>query len=686
LAALAFVAAALGLPVNTLSSYALLVIAALLIFNGPLAARGRNWLIAFAAVAVTTIVAPLVSSAPIEEGDNLFLPGNADSLLAKDLPADVYRFMQREFDKQYPQDKRCKPGSQGCWTDATVDRLYAFAADGVWQSPRYSRAVASIDFSDAVRLRLGFINDTRYNWYTTAPDVHRTDRDKRFWMGMHRWHLTMPWFVMVELPAADAGGRLCWRGDVLWPSAGGYEPIRHTTNDCRVLTADDTGRKIFGVAMRSDSLSMKLHRPFVVEARLFASCAIRFLAAIAVVMLLWRGRLRDATPAAALTSLALVVIVIIDASFIGGWRPMDGGDDGLFYTGIGRLILQHLLSGDVMAALQGGENVFYYGGPGLRYLRALEMLVFGDTNLAYLSLVLVSPIVVFGLFRRFLSREFGWRSALVFVAVPVGAIFGTTFFHYAEWAARGFADPAAHIMLLWGLWVVIGLQKDASPRPDVAAGGALLLALAIFIKPIVAPIAGIVLAGVGLAALAQRQWPLVLGLCIGFLPVLAMPLHNWYFGHVFVLLSSNTQVPEVYVMPPSAYLSALADLARLDFGGAHLQRAIAQIVAWLSEPSETIASIPFNLAAVACVLYVTMRGRDFDPWLRLIGAAVLAEYAADLIYVAAPRYFLSTWLLSALIVATFIERRGPVWMEKHGWPRAQRALERFLGHRAAEVA
>lgn len=685
LAALAFVAAALGLPDNALSSYALLVIAALLIFSGPLVARGRNWLIALAAVVVAGVTAPLVAPPPIAEGENIFLPGSG--VLAKQLPADVHRFMQAEFDKQYPPDKRCKPGSQGCWAGAAVERPYAFAADGVWQSPRYSRAVSSIDFSDAVWLRLGFINDARYNWYTIGPDVHRVDRDKRFWMGWRRWHLTMPWFVMVELPAADAGGRLCWRGDVMWPAAGKrYEPIRHTANDCRVLTADDAGAKIFGVAIRPDSLAMKLHRPFIVEARLFATCAIRFLAAIAVLVLLWRGRLRDAAPAAALIGLALAVIAIIDASFIGGWRPMDGGDDGLFYTGVGRLTLQHLLGGDVMAALQGGEDVFYYGGPGLRYLRALEMLMFGDTNLGYLSLVLALPIVVLGLFRRFLSRKFAWRSALIFVAVPVGAIFGTTFFNYAEWAARGFADPAAHIMLLWGLWVVIELQRDASPRADVAAGGALLLALAIFIKPIVAPIAGIVLVGAGLAALVQRQWPRVAGLCIGFLPVLAMPLHNLYFGHVFVLLSSNTQVPEVYVMPPSAYLSAFAELARFDFGGAHLHRAIAQIAAWLSEPSETMAAIPFNLAAVAIVLYVTLRGRDFDPWLRLIGAAVLVEYVVDLIYVAAPRYYLSMWLLSALIVAVFIERRGPLWLEKHGWPRAQRALERFLGHRTAQAS
>ena len=75
-------------------------------------------------------------------------------------------------------------------------------------------------------------------------------------------------------------------------------------------------------------------------------------------------------------------------------------------------------------------------------------------------------------------------------------------------------------------------------------------------------------------------------MCLGFLPVLLMPLHNWVFGHQFVLLSTNADLPSLYVMPPSAYGAALVDLLRLDFGGAALHRALAQIAAWLSEPSE----------------------------------------------------------------------------------------------------
>jgi hypothetical protein len=72
------------------------------------------------------------------------------------------------------------------------------------------------------------------------------------------------------------------------------------------------------------------------------------------------------------------------------------------------------------------------------------------------------------------------------------------------------------------------------------------------------------------------------------------------------------------------------------------------------------------VAAVAIVGYVTFRGRAFDPWLRLIGAAVLGEYAVDLVYAATPRYFFSMWLLTALVVATYLAplASGLAWRQK----------------------
>src|SRR3954453_11071696 len=246
---------------------------------------------------------------------------------------------------------------------------------------------------------------------------------------------------------------------------------------------------------------MTLHAPRGVQMRNALCALIAFAAALSAFALLVRPNLRKAWPVFALVASALVVIAIDDMSFIGGWRPMDGGDDGLFYTGVGRQILQHLVSGDIRSALIGGENVYYYGGPGLRYFRALEMIVFGDSNLGYLAIVLLLPIVAWRLFARFLSGSFAWRLALVFTLLPIGEIFGTSFFEYAKWAARGFADPVAHIFLIWGVLVLVGRNS----RSDPALGGGFLLALAVFVKPIVAPMAGIMLAGAWLFAVGRKE-------------------------------------------------------------------------------------------------------------------------------------------------------------------------------------
>ncbi|HEY6381755.1 MAG TPA: hypothetical protein VIY07_08120, partial [Pseudolabrys sp.] len=59
-----------------------------------------------------------------------------------------------------------------------------------------------------------------------------------------------------------------------------------------------------------------------------------------------------------------------------------------------------------------------------------------------------------------------------------------------------------------------------------------------------------------------------------------------------------------------------------------LERLATNMVAWLTGPSAlawhpyaplVVALIALHAVALAIVIYVTVRGRTFDPWLRLIG-------------------------------------------------------------------
>ena len=673
LAALALAVAGVGLPVNNAADYALLAVAAIVIFSGALRLQPRAWLGALAIVAVA-IAGHIVLAPPrIDEGHNVFLPGDPNGALERGLPADVYRHLAQEFDKEYPPAKWCAVGQGGCWRDTGFpNRAFAFSADGIFHRSDLSRSVTELDFSDPVWLRLGFINEMRYNW-SPESDVQRASRDRRIWMGLHRWHLTMPWFEMIRLPAAYAGGRLCWRGDVLWEGAAERFSVWRG-DGCRAIEPADAGRRVVGVAIKPESLAMRLEPPLPVRLKQLAHDLIALAAVAGLILMLVRFRPRQLILPSVLAILSVLVIAIDDASFLGGVRPFDGGDDGLFYDGVGRDILQKLLAGDVWGFFRGGEDVFYYGGPGLRYFRALEHIVFGDSYLGYLTLVLLLPFCVLALLRRFLPASWALALAIMFIAVPLGELFGTTFIDYAKWAARGFADPAAYIFFIAGLIPLLGSRATFAP----AFFGALLLAIGIAMKPIVAPAAAVFLGGAGLYALYLRQWPRIAGLCLGFLPVFSMALHNWIFGKALVLFSANAAHPLVLVMPPSAYAAAAQELLTFNFSGGNLRRALLQIPNWLSGPAESYWTVPLNAAGVAILIYVVLRGRRFDPWLRLIGAAALAQHAVALFYIATARYHFLTWFLTLLVVMAFLHEAGLPWLRRRYPLLSERVLHHHL--------
>jgi hypothetical protein len=665
-AALGLVVALTGLPVNNLFSYTLLTAATVIVFAGEVTSRLRPWIAAVMLCAGVLGLQAVASPPRIDEGHNVFLPRGSDNVFTSGLPPDVYRIMGAQFDALYPPAQRCNPSQAGCWQAQPMpDRTFAFSADGIFDGGPYSRRVSGIGFDDPVWLRLGFINDARYNWYAESDKLQRAQRDRRFWMGLHRWQVTMPYFVMYRFPAEFAGGQLCWRGDLVWEEGvDRFTPLSQSAWTCRVIEKQDVGRRIFGLGIKPGTLAIDLERPLSVALSALAMNGLiaGVIAASLGMLVRWRMR-ATLLPAIAIIA-GLSIIAIDDASFIGGVRPFDGGDDGLFYDGAARDILKSVIAGEWRAAVRGGEDIFYYGGPGFRYLRALEHVIFGESYLGYLSLVLLLPIVVFALFQRFVPRVWALACTIVFVAVPVGAFFGTSFFHYAKYASRGYADPAAAIFALCGTLFLAGLTgAGAGRRFAPAFGAAFLLALAIFLRPNLAPYVGVIGLGAGVAALLQHQWMRATGLATGIAPAAFMPWHNWFFGGEFVLFSKNSEHAQIFLMPPSSWMKAVGEIVTLDWGGAHIRAGIVQLANWLSGPSESYLAIPLGIAAVLIVIAVTLQ-RVYDPWLRLIAVATLAQHSIMLVYATTQRYHLFTWLMTFLIVTAWAHVTAMPWLRR----------------------
>src|SRR6185436_8149830 len=131
--------------------------------------------------------------------------------------------------------------------------------------------------------------------------------------------------------------------------------------------------------------------------------------------------------------------------------------------------------------------------------------------------------------------------------------------------------------------------------------------------------------------LCQRQFLRVAGLCLGFLPVLGMALHNWVYGGALVLFTATAAHPVLLATPPAAYLAAFGELAHLNLAGEHVTRALRQVGGWLSGPSESLAMVLFHAAAIVVLVRVAL-WRRAEPWLRLAAVATLVQQVVGLFY------------------------------------------------------
>ena len=148
----------------------------------------------------------------------------------------------------------------------------------------------------------------------------------------------------------------------------------------------------------------------------------------------------------------------------------------------------------------------------------------------------------------------------------------------------------------------------------------------------------------------------------------------------------NPAAPRIDIFYVNGVTTTL-DEARVNAGKLEqefLGRLARQIANWLSGPAESFATIPLNAAGVAVLIYVVLRGRQFDPWLRLVGASALAQHAVALFYTAAvARYHYLSWFLTMLVVMVWLQQLGVVWVQQRYPALAQQFTANPLSRRLA---
>ncbi len=621
----------LGAPVNTPVEAAALAALVVALAAGTVRAGTRRWALALGAVAVLTGVRVALPLPMIQEGENVFVYAGPGGVFERALPAEVFRALRDGFVTRYPQGVAAR----------AADTPYAFSGDGVFQAPDYSRVLHGLAFASAAGLRLGAVNGWHYNVWLPEHGLVRT---------------ALPYFVRLELPAVLAGGRVCWRGDLFWPTAaGGFERTGHDATTCRTLDGPLPG-PLFGIDIDPQRpLAVTLEPPLPVAALTWLATGLGLITVLAVGVLLIRVN-RHAVPLPAISMIAAIVTAFIISGehrpgFLwdlrSGFVIFEGGNDGLTYASFAHDMVQAAVRGDWAEALRGNEDAFYFM-PGKRYLDALQLVLFGETAYGALLFTGLFPLLLLAVMRTLLPERWAVGLFLVFLSVPLFETYGFWNFYYIRLLLRGFGEPFGYGLFLAALALILPrlsrssvIPADRRVAPWLLVG--LALAGAVAIRPNLAPGAAILLT-VAAGWLVYRHRPgALVPLAAGFAPVLLLPLHNWVYGGVFVPFTTAADISANLVASPADYRHAVLPLLTFDWQDPVLIRVGHKIAAWVA-PYEV-----WRQAAVIATIWAVF-GRSIPLPLRTLAGVVLAQHAVLLFYNSGGRYGHLVWSLSFLIL------------------------------------
>ena len=668
----------LGLPISETWRMIVLLGGIILLIHSNIRFEKKRILCSIGIIVLILIIKSILPGAGIEEGHNIFIYLKEGETLQKALPAEVFEEWKKSFDSLYSSE----PGKvytkqntvpytwRWSWSNATHNRVFAYSSDSIWRPARYSRQVDTISFKSLREFRGGFANDLKYNWW--KGDL---DRGK------------MPFFAMYEFTAQSVGCKLHWKGTIFWERTdGSFEKVTHRDVSAKIISSEDVGHKAYILFL--PKLSDKLFLHLELNRKLLAGCVagnvLSIVGVLSLFILMTRIKWRPYFIALCLISVAMVLIylsLLISSVKLGAtYLPHGGGDDGLLHESHGRNMARMAMSGDLKESLKGLEKVYWFT-PGMRYFRAVEKTLFGDTNLGYTAFLACMPWLIYLIINHLCGSGWALLSSFIFLFAPLTFSFG----QYIYFAFLGYAEPLGSGLFFAGLFLFLKSQPrwGGNRSPLFAFVGGICLAGSMFVRPnfaIAVPLLGSFFV---FASWRSRDFKIMLSAIAGLGFALWMPLHNYIYGHQFILISASRGL--ALPLNPTTYIQAVYELFSGNWDGQHLVQSYKQIWGWFF----TLHGLPPMLITLA-VLFTILRlltlivttfvafrpKRNPFNILVLAWVALAAHVPMLFVFIPAFRYAMLAWDLCAIVTIAVIAQHVTISVPSSYSPFVKSLLKR----------
>lgn len=524
-----------------------------------------------------------------------------------DVSPTILNEIKSDFLADMPEKSWCPTANPGCWLNATPpQRPWSFHF--TLQNPNGDyRIVRNLDYESVRDLkrqmmfsRFGKDGETSYRSW---PLKHNSGYIKRE---------NIPYIIKLVPFGEIAGKRICWEGLLF------VNEVRMSAAGCKEFTRQDVVIGFSGVN-RPLKLSVSLS---ITEIGILLA---KFLLSVSYILIFFKAL--DFTGFKKSPYLLFISMFFVFSSlkFIKLETPVfDGGDDGLTHSGFGTFIIEELVNGRVLNALRGGEDIFYFM-PGLRYLWPVNLTLFGTTAYFFMFFAFMIPFFVYQITNRLYSSR---DAKFIFVFSVLYT------WSFRTFIVKGFPEAISYAGITLGLALLIkNIPRLESYRQVFFSY--LLITLSCFLRPNL--ILSSFLICVIFLITNYKNLMFLISALIGSLPVLFCLVHNYYFGHKFVLLTSSATMDVNLFCKPSDYINFLQALLSFSFDPAHK--------AWLQ--LKGIFHTPL-VALIYLLPFIKLVTRKVSLKEKVILFAFLGLFATHFFWHPAGRYSWLTLLLAII--------------------------------------
>ena len=621
---LLFIILCFGLPLANWGAFVTILVALYAVFLNKINTKPIMWLISCVLLASLFIVKSQIYPPNVEMGEQIYSP--EDIYLKNILPEDITNMAKNEWDSlKQPFDSYPANSEK-------TENPWAFSADAFFDNPKMSRTIKSLSFKDRYSLRIGTLNNAKYNYF--GSDLGSS--------GAY-----YPLIFSFILPNTMASEKLCWTGKLYIEDNERWQEYFTQNKKCMTLDKEQWGKdkylKIYAFDFNKNiplSITTKNYRQTLIY-------ILSILNAIIILLLLTKLNRED------LTLIALSVISILlymaDQHYRGGHPSsfsglpyMGRGNDGLTHYSYAREMVESLSHHDITGWLRGNENIFYMM-PGMRYLLGITMPFFGESIFGLLLIISLTPITIRSLLKKLFNKKWQIIMFICFFIIPIFEAFGFYQIYLAKYTIEGFGAGIAISALIAAFALLWKRDDIIYTNRDLLIIG-FLLAVAISLRPNFLPFVAVLFTGLSLYFIYNKRIQKVIALGIGFSPILLITYHNYFFGNVFVPLTNSATIGNNMRNGPEKWNNCLSSLSD------SCTQVIHHLSIWVSYTE------PWYIVILLCLIFIIFN-KKMNIIEKLLAVSLIAGHLVFLFYEGVARYSHGIWLLSFILCLPVLKNK-----------------------------